>query len=790
MKHVLSIKIVTALMMALVPLLLWADNSISYTATYDYSKLTLGTDTLGGVTYTTVSYDGLYNDGEPGVPSLPVDVIRFSVPYNAVNFSVSTKLSNTTTTRIDHMVYPCQLPRMMNDTTPVVITWPDSAAYAPDPDPLHPSPRAWVTDEGFLAGENHIVTVAVLPIANYHSDNGLVRNAIKKSSTVRLTISYELTDPSNVNCLVRNNDSLRQEGYALTRRMVVNGESVEAYAPHNVTIYNYPIIEGGTEEEIDSTNCSYLIVTTSELQHSVRRIAALKRQKGYGVKVVTLDEVVNDPYSRDGDIFMRGDTAYAAYDDDAGKLRQYLRRAFQSWDTKYVLLAGKDIPFRSVDGYYNENGRQIKINGHGDLYFSELDSDWNDSIDCHPDLIVGRLLGKTSDQFNAYSDKLYRYELNPGHGDYSYLRNALYTDDIEFTQSTFHGLTEFKSNLDSIFVNGIQLTCDSIHDYPKGNDVLDSINVNHPAFMASFNHGDASCIKTCENSISNNKYWLWAIDTIKTYQFINDTLETGNGLNRMSNKNYPMVYYSLSCRTIPYNRIPEAPVDINYGESFTMGKDYGGPVYMGNTRTIEMFYAAMLAYKYEEQLNNNEYILGIADAKSKMDYQYRYKKAIAVYHNYLGDPTVEMWTNTPQQYSNISISRTNDAIIVSGISNADSTIVAYADNSGNVRKQLASSSTTFNNASPNASIMLYKHNYIPYIAPLLLQNYNIAQSQYVIASDVTAGNSVDSDSGRTSGDVTITSGVEYEIEASGTVRLEGGFNVEKGATFVVNPSCF
>ena len=40
------------------------------------------------------------------------------------------------------------------------------------------------------------------------------------------------------------------------------------------------------------------------------------------------------------------------------------------------------------------------------------------------------------------------------------------------------------------------------------------------------------------------------------------------------------------------------------------------------------------------------------------------------------------------------------------------------------------------------------------------------------------------------GDVTVKEGVEYEIEASGTVRLEDGFKVEKGATFAVYPSCF
>ena len=46
------------------------------------------------------------------------------------------------------------------------------------------------------------------------------------------------------------------------------------------------------------------------------------------------------------------------------------------------------------------------------------------------------------------------------------------------------------------------------------------------------------------------------------------------------------------------------------------------------------------------------------------------------------------------------------------------------------------------------------------------------------------------DSYRTPGYVKIKNGVVYEIEASGTVTLEDGFKVEKGATFAVYPSCF
>ena len=84
--------------------------------------------------------------------------------------------------------------------------------------------------------------------------------------------------------------------------------------------------------------------------------------------------------------------------------------------------------------------------------------------------------------------------------------------------------------------------------------------------------------------------------------------------------------------------------------------------------------------------------------------------------------------------------------------------------------------------------MLYRHNHIPYIAPLELQNVTLAKSQYVIASDVRCGSQVNTV--RSVGDVIVRDGVEYEIEASGTVILEGGFIVQKGAEFAVYPSCF
>ena len=142
--------------------------------------------------------------------------------------------------------------------------------------------------------------------------------------------------------------------------------------------------------------------------------------------------------------------------------------------------------------------------------------------------------------------------------------------------------------------------------------------------------------------------------------------------------------------------------------------------------------------------------------------------------------------------------------------------------------------------------MLYHHNYLPWIAPLALQNERVTDDRYIIASDITAGREVDSN--RTAGDnrwvsinsknedngfgrvgapagffrfnfltcspllcrevesksarhlppiqleqfmeptFVIAEGTTYEIEHKGTVSLQPGFKVEKGATFSVKPS--
>ena len=119
MKKIVLLRIVAVLLMtSLVPPLLAEVGTITYNASYNSIDMILGTDTLGGVTYTTVTYGDLTNGGQPGAPSLPIDYLRFSVPANATNFTVTAVKFNNLLQTIGNLVYPCQLPRMVSGNNP------------------------------------------------------------------------------------------------------------------------------------------------------------------------------------------------------------------------------------------------------------------------------------------------------------------------------------------------------------------------------------------------------------------------------------------------------------------------------------------------------------------------------------------------------------------------------------------------------------------------------------------------------------------------------------------------
>ena len=152
----------------------------------------------------------------------------------------------------------------------------------------------------------------------------------------------------------------------------------------------------------------------------------------------------------------------------------------------------------------------------------------------------------------------------------------------------------------------------------------------------------------------------------------------------------------------------------------------------------------------------------------------------------MGDPELEIWTNEPQNYPSPIVSRGDNYINITGFVSGEYVYAGISDGQSQRMDSTLTGSFSFIDVNPNSTIMIYQHNYLPFIAPLYLQNERVVRTQYVIANDVYAGRNVDTN--RTPGDVTIAKGSEYEIETKGQVVLGPGFTVEKGALFSVTQS--
>ncbi len=826
MNRILLTRLVPLLMMVWLPLSMPAVNTIIYNATYDFGKMTTGTDTLGGVTYTTVNYDGMFNSGEPGMPSLPVDYIKLSVPYNATNFSVTATLQNSFIGNINHLMYPCQPSRMMNDTTPIVIIPPDASVY--NSNSYYPSRNAWVVDEGFLAGENHIVTVAVMPVSYWHRALGSVTtNQLRESQTVRIVLSYDLNSSSQLTPIYCLSESVKNEGRIMTKSIVVNPNDVDQNAPTGLfMVATSPTFTGiddylaaidtldlyGEPEEFQmnlAPEYDYSIITSNALKPAFKRFVALKRQKGYATGVITMEEIMRNPLIPGGDIIIDSEgNLRMAYSDRAGVLRQYLKIMYGMKNGKYTLLVGPDIPNRYIT--LKPLADHDSITFASDMYYSDLNGDWSmKKIDKQPELNVGRIIAKNDYQILYYTDKLLRYELNPGNGDTDYLNWAFYSQSYDMR---IRGEVDILKHVtDSLYSNStVYSESNNYRDksnFPTGTDIVNELNNNKYGFVSFHHHGYPSGLLTYgfRNVFNNDTVcwdkcrFLWAIDSVHTASawFASQDHSINNGLNNLNNKLYPNICYSIACKTMPFDVLPGyETIPMNFGESYTTGKDYGGPIFIGNTNNGITPNSVFLERDFFKQVKNSHYKIGEANKLAKLTNQFNYDlqtdRYICTVQNLLGDPELEIWTTgSPHRFNGVTVVRNDTSITVSNV-DVDSAIVAYSymqsvPHQGNDTIQLGNS-VIFKNISPNSTIMVFKHDCIPYIAPLLLQNTDISKSQYIIASDMAAGNSVDSN--RTTGDVTIKSGATFEIEASGDVLLNGGVSVEKGASFGVYPSHF
>lgn len=746
------------------------------------------TDTIApnNVTYKYVELDadcdGYTN--EPGYPMLPVKYVTLSVPYNAYNFSISYGTVRKTTHTLDKKVYPCQAPTKIGD--PIVFTTPNDSVYALN-QYIH-SDVAEIVSEGYIEGENHVVTLAIYPIAYNPTENKYWFRF-----TVNLSLNYSITtdissssSPLTYKPLLRYSSSNAAPSRVHTQSLVVNPSQVGNFAIQNAI---RPQVDP-TVTHIAPVGYEYVVVTCDSLATSFDRLIALKRQKGINAGVVTMEQIYSDPLYTNGDVI-------SGINDNAGKLRAYLTEAF-GHGLRFVFLAGSRniVPIRYASPTAtNDSTKMVPT----DMYFSSLNCNWDkngngiygetnrytgDSISYDPTVFVGRLLCYNKEDVNNYVNKVIRYELYPGNGDTSYLTKGFLsqTDGMKGVHEADKVALAWDDVLDCTIINSAFDTSIGYY-YPTGAQVIGMLNSTKYGFVSLHGHGNPGGITVFSNiNYPNNPqliYGVTALDDPNESWYHTD--EVGNGLDCLTNKDYPMVWYSMSCDNMPYDILGTYTVKKNFGESLTNGHNYGAVAFLGNTRVGYVGSSAQMETKFVKAVINRCQKVGIAEAESRMT-RNTSTPWLQLTHNLLGDPEFEMWTDIPTTFSGISVERMNNSINAYGFSN-DSTFVAVSNPSLAINDTIIAGTTTFSNVSPNSCVMIYRHNAIPYIAPLLLQNDTVQYKYYYIVNTASLGANIDSN--RSAGNYVLDNGANLTIEAFGDVELHPGFIMNSGSSLKI-----
>ncbi|MFH1849105.1 MAG: C25 family cysteine peptidase [archaeon] len=184
-----------------------------------------------------------------------------------------------------------------------------------------------------------------------------------------------------------------------------------------------------------SQSYEYVVITGSTLNSTFAKLVSWKNSMGLNATSVLVEDIAADPdYHCDGEF---GDgCGDAEFNDTQAHIRNFIKDAYASWGTSYVLLGGDDeiVPVR---GTYQQCGSYTDNSLPSDLYYGCLDGSWNsdlddlfgesddgngDDVDLQAEVYVGRATVETAAEADNFINKTIEYYNSENS---SYIRNAL-----------------------------------------------------------------------------------------------------------------------------------------------------------------------------------------------------------------------------------------------------------------------------------------------------------------------------------------------------------------------------
>ncbi len=447
-----------------------------------------------------VLVDGCVTLSEVGEPDLPVRILRFVIPADTRVEDVVSSCGGVVELPGTHRVAPAQ-PGAPTGVTP---EWVEPAARVYSSDALFPAVRVEYLGDGYLGG-HRIASVAVHPL-QYAPLSGRLFLATDISVELTLVQGADRSEPRG-RLSTRSDETYRR----LVRSMVVNPEDVlDGRSAHTATDSDAEGFLPRYTPSLEGSGVEYVIITCEAFESRFQDFADWKTRLGVPAVVRTLSWI---------------DQNYTGGVDLPERIRFFIKDAYSSWGTTYVLLGGDTgiVPERRIKSLY-QGGAMIPA----DIYFSSLEGDWNDdgdelfgegwggldapgdSADLYPDVFVGRAPVWDIVELDTFISKCRAYVEEPQvhFTDRNlFLAEVLFPYDWESGDFSLDGATHVMEPISDLFPGDVHLSklYDNYYDFPESSPLNSSVSID--SLEAGYNiafhvgHGNKDIMR-----VSNNNY--------------------------------------------------------------------------------------------------------------------------------------------------------------------------------------------------------------------------------------------------------------------------------------------
>ena len=517
------------------------------------------------------------------------------------------------------------------------------------------------------------------------------------------------------------------------RSFIDRGVDLEVF--DNSSFYRTDMINKGSKSSL-SCDSNYLIIVGNipEIENSeaMKRFRKWKALKGYGTKLVSTSTIGSDSTS----------------------IKNYITQQYQLGINRVLFIGTQEkIPIPTFTARVVNSVHPIV---KSDYWYGCVDG----VNDIQGDLPIARFVTNSLADFTNMVDKTIKYESQY----HEWCNNSLlvsYTINYPSLQAPLDTVYERYHHIVNFY-----------KDYAApsslgGNDatIVDVVNhINSGVNIVTINaHGNAG------------GFWLFDGD--------NSTLHYEH-TNLFNSETYP-VFLSNACSNGDFTS------DYSIIKTFTRSDHCVSAYVAASVPSFTFAQNELTKILYSKLLDEQQYTLGDLILNSHVANLSYGNTAIDNAFSVIcsGDPSLELWTGDQSLFNDIDISIQNNDIIVStnGIDGYGVNVVS-ADGQLIGKYYSSEATTTIPLLDNNCDIAIIKHNYVPYVAHInvedhCIQNITFTGNTYYLNSPMYIGNNVISY--EPSGNVVVEPNSKVEIVKGSGVYIKNGFECKKGATFVI-----